>query len=282
MRASLRGRAQALASAKAELATLEREIRSRLEAETALSLTAEPPETLAAAVRTFREESSALGVALGALHERLRANAASSALRRERLARFEAKRAEHARWEKLHALIGSHDGAKFRNFAQSLTFDLMIRHANRHLAKLSDRYLLVRTPGQPLSLDVVDAYQASLTRPTRTLSGGESFLLSLALALGLSSLSSHNAPIDSLFLDEGFGSLDPEALDAALTTLSHLHTEGKLICAISHTAEVQSRIPTRIVLTPLPNGNAALSGPGCGGAGGQRLDPAAKQGTIYA
>ncbi len=267
VRSSLRARANALAAAKAELATRERDTRARLEAETARNLTADPAEALGAAILTLRAESSALGAALGGLQERLRANDAASALRRERIARLEAGRRDCARWEKLHTLIGSHDGAKFRNFAQGLTFDLMIRHANRHLATLSDRYLLVRAPNQPLSLDVVDAYQAGLSRPARTLSGGESFLISLALALGLSSMSSRSARIDSLFLDEGFGSLDPEALDAALTTLSRLHTEGKLICAISHTPEVQSRIPTRLVLTPLPNGNSTLSGPGCSGSG---------------
>ncbi len=167
------------------------------------------------------------------------------------------------RWDRLHALIGSHDGAKYRNFAQGITFEIMLGHANRQLVKLSDRYILVRDPGEPLSLAIVDAYQAGRRRSTRNLSGGETFIVSLALALGLSTMASRNVRVDSLFLDEGFGSLDADALDSALDTLSRLRAEGKRICAISHLPEVRSRIPAQLTLTPLPNGSSLLSGPGC-------------------
>src|SRR5690606_1924922 len=133
---------------------------------------------------------------------------------------------EYTRWDLLHGLIGSSDGKKYRNFAQGLTFEIMIRHANRKLQKLSDRYLLIRDTVRPLELNVIDNYQAGEIRSTKNLSGGESFIISLALALGLSRMVSRNIRVDSLFLDEGFGTLDEEALDTALETLAHLQQEG--------------------------------------------------------
>ena len=104
----------------------------------------------------------------------------------------------------LHELIGSGDGKKYRNFAQGLTFEIMINHANRQLRRMTDRYLLMRDEVNPLQLSVVDDYQASEVRSTKNLSGGESFIVSLALALGLSQMASRNVRVDSLFLDEGF------------------------------------------------------------------------------
>ena len=115
------------------------------------------------------------------------------------------------RWENLHELIGSAT-VKYRNFAQGLTFEMMIGHANRQLQKMTDRYLLVRHDAQPLELNVVDNYQAGEIRPTKNLSGGESFIVSLSLALGLSHMASKNVRVDSLFLDEGFGTLDDKPL----------------------------------------------------------------------
>ena len=139
----------------------------------------------------------------------------------------------------------------------------MIGHANRQLQKMTDRYLLVRDPLQPLELNVVDNYQAGEQRSTRNLSGGESFIVSLALALGLSQMSSRNVRVDSLFLDEGFGTLDEEALDTALDTLSGLQQDGKLIGIISHVQALKERISTRIVVEPQTGGRSRISGPGC-------------------
>ena len=160
-------------------------------------------------------------------------------------AAIEAQERECGRWARLHELIGSADGTKFRNFAQGLTFEMMIGHANRQLRKMSDRYLLVLDETEPLELDVVDNYQAGATRSTKNLSGGESFIVSLALALGLSHMSSRNVRVDSLFLDEGFGTLDDEALDMALETLAGLRQDGKLIGVISHVLALKERIATR-------------------------------------
>lgn len=118
-------------------------------------------------------------------------------------AAIEAQKKECHRWEKLHGLIGSADGKKYLNFAQGLTFELMVSLANRQLEKMTDRYLLIRDEQQPLELNVVDNYQAGEIRSTKNLSGGESFIVSLTLALGLSKMASRKVRVDSLFLDEG-------------------------------------------------------------------------------
>src|SRR5690554_8020752 len=140
---------------------------------------------------------------------------------------------------------------------------MMVGHANRQLQKMTDRYLLVRDAEQPLELNVIDNYQAGEQRSTRNLSGGESFIVSLALALGLSQMSSNNVRVDSLFLDEGFGTLDEEALDTALDTLSGLQQDGKLIGIISHVHALKERISTQIVVQPRSGGRSRISGPGC-------------------
>ena len=171
--------------------------------------------------------------------------------------------AETRRWQNLHELIGAADGKKYRNYAQSLTFASVIAQANRQLVQLSDRYLLTANPARPLELNIIDNYQGGETRSAKNLSGGESFIVSLALALGLAQMSGENMQIDTLFLDEGFGTLDEETLDSALETLAQLRTHGKHIGIISHVAALTERIATRIQITPQNGGNSIISGPGC-------------------
>ncbi len=127
---------------------------------------------------------------------------------------------------------------------------------------MTDRYLLIRDSEQPLELDVVDNYQAGEIRSTKNLSGGESFIVSLSLALGLSKMSSKKVKVDSLFLDEGFGTLDDEALETALETLAGLQQDGKLIGVISHVPALKERIPTQISVQPVSGGKSILKGPG--------------------
>jgi len=169
---------------------------------------------------------------IGAIGERLAQDRQQRKRRREYLKQLEKQKKECVRWDALHGLIGSADGKKYRNFAQGLTFEIMIAHANRQLAGMTDRYLLIRDKAQPLELDVIDNYQAGEIRSTKNLSGGESFIVSLALALGLSQMASRNVRVDSLFLDEGFGTLDQDALETALETLAGLQQAGKLIGVI--------------------------------------------------
>ncbi|STE18159.1 exonuclease subunit SbcC [Escherichia coli] len=149
-------------------------------------------------------------------------------------------------WGYLNALIGSKEGDKFRKFAQGLTLDNLVWLANNQLTRLHGRYLLQRKASEALELEVVDTWQADAVRDTRTLSGGESFLVSLALALALSDLVSHKTRIDSLFLDEGFGTLDSETLDTALDALDALNATGKTIGVISHVEAMKERIPVQI------------------------------------
>lgn len=187
----------------------------------------------------------------------------NKALLQQKQQQIDIHQLECGRMEKLHALIGSSDGKKYRNFAQGLTFELMVSHANKQLEKMTDRYLLIRDKEQPLELNVVDNYQAGEVRTTKNLSGGESFIVSLSLALGLSAMSSQKVRVDSLFLDEGFGTLDDEALETALETLSELQQEGKIIGIISHVQALKERIGTQINVQSISGGRSAISGPGC-------------------
>lgn len=162
------------------------------------------------------------------------------------MAQIDADETTLAHWGQLNELIGSAGGDKFRRFAQGLTLDHLVALANRQLDRLHGRYLLQRRASDALELDVVDTWQADATRDTRTLSGGESFLVSLALALALSDLVSAKTRIESLFLDEGFGTLDAETLDTALDALDALNASGKTIGVISHVEAMKERIPVQI------------------------------------
>ena len=151
-------------------------------------------------------------------------------------------------WQRLNGLIGSRDGKKFRRFAQGLSLDMLVGHANVHLEKLSERYQLARIEDEELGLEIVDLFQASITRPMSSLSGGEGFLASLALALGLSDLAGRNVQIDSLFIDEGFGSLDGDTLDEAISALEALRLRDKTVGVISHIDLLKERTSTQVVV----------------------------------
>ena len=146
----------------------------------------------------------------------------------------------------LNGLIGSADGAKFRKFAQSLTLNHLVYLANEQLNRLDGRYQLQCQQSETLSLEVLDTWQGDSVRDTKTLSGGESFLVSLALALALSDLVSNKTSIDSLFLDEGFGTLDNDTLEIALDALDNLNASGKMIGIISHVEALKERIAVQI------------------------------------
>jgi exonuclease SbcC len=164
------------------------------------------------------------------------------------------------KWAKLNDLIGSGDGKKYRNFAQALTFEYLVGLSNGQLKKMSDRYLLKRTgdSSNPFELSVIDNYQNSEERTAQNLSGGEKFIVSLSLALGLSGMASKNMRIDTMFIDEGFGTLDSDYLDVALNALSNLQSEGKIIGVISHLAELKERIATHVEVIPSGNGHSKI------------------------
>jgi exonuclease SbcC len=162
---------------------------------------------------------------------------------------IEAASREFARWDRLRELIGSADGSAFARFAQGLTLERLTGLANRHLGQLNPRYRVRRASGQAaddLELEIVDHYQADTARPMRSLSGGESFLVSLSLALGLSELASGSTAIESIFIDEGFGTLDADSLEVAMAALENLQAGGKTIGVISHVPAMQERIACQI------------------------------------
>lgn len=168
-----------------------------------------------------------------------------------------ARRSESERWAKLNELAGSADGAKFRRIAQGYTLDVLLNYANVQLRELTRRYRLERVP-DTLALQVIDRDMCDEVRTVHSLSGGESFLVSLALALGLSSLSSNRMKVESLFIDEGFGSLDAETLRMAMDALESLRTQGRKIGVISHVQEMTERIPVRIQVSRAGNGRSYL------------------------
>jgi len=263
VRQDLNNTALQLKEKGAGLKALQQQTAAELEKLRSQGLSEESLETLASQLEEQQTRANQQRELLGGIRRELENNRLARSRQGDQAARIDAQKAEVTRWAALHELIGSSDGKKFRNFAQGLTFELMIQHANVQLGKMTDRYLLVRDREQPLDLNVIDQYQAGEIRSTRNLSGGESFIVSLALALGLSAMASRKVRVDSLFLDEGFGTLDEDALDVALDTLGNLQQQGKLIGVISHVSALKERISTRINVMPGPGGRSRLSGPGC-------------------
>lgn len=260
---SLSSRAKELDNAGTELKAKQKDRETRLATEIAKKLTNETLEELEPQFKEVEKSLKKLSDDIAGLKHKLNENTVAKERIKEKRSAIENQKKECQRWEKLHGLIGSADGKKYRNFAQGLTFELMVSHANRQLEKMTDRYLLIRDEQQPLELNVFDNYQAGEIRSTKNLSGGESFIVSLTLALGLSKMASRKVRVDSLFLDEGFGTLDEEALEMALETLSGLQQDGKLIGIISHVSAMKERISTQINITPVSSGRSSLSGPGC-------------------
>lgn len=166
------------------------------------------------------------------------------------------------RWARMDELIGSADGKRFRNYAQQFTLDVLLGYANAHLRHLSRRYQLERiqhSTGPSLALLVRDLDMGGETRSVHSLSGGESFLVSLALALGLASLSSNRVRVESLFIDEGFGSLDADTLRVAMDALDGLQAMGRKVGVISHVQEMTDRIASRILVQPSAGGRSTVS-----------------------
>lgn len=170
---------------------------------------------------------------------------------------LEEKTSIYENWAKLNELFGSQTGAKFKEIAQGYTLDVLLLYANRHLQDLAPRYELQRIP-DTLALQIVDLDMMGEVRSVHSLSGGESFLVSLALALGLSSLSSNRMNVESLFIDEGFGSLDMDTLRIAMDALERLQMQGRKIGVISHVAEMTERIPAQVQVVKTGSGRSKV------------------------
>lgn len=222
------------------------------------ALTKEPAEILSGISLDSEQSISAVNQQIGGFQNKLDQDAADTIKYQQVGEQLAIQQKEFERWNKLCAMIGSADGNKFSRFAQGLTLARLTVLANRHLQKFSDRYLILKSMEKDLELLIVDAYQADVVRPMATLSGGESFLVSLALALGLSDLAGRKVQIQSLFIDEGFGTLDAETLDIAISALENLQVSGKMIGIISHVEALKERIGTQIEVSRQPGGYSKI------------------------
>ncbi|WP_454017328.1 AAA family ATPase [Azospirillum sp. Marseille-Q6669] len=198
---------------------------------------------------------------LGEAQARLRADTENRGRLAAVLDRVKAQRKAQELWATMAQLIGSADGRKLRNFAQSLSLDLLLVQANRYLADLARRYRLERVGGADLEIQVVDGEMGDERRGVHSLSGGEMFLVSLALALGLSAMAggSGGGGIGTLFIDEGFGTLDPGSLDLALSCLEALQATGRQVGVISHVPALVERIGVQVRVTPQGGGRSAVT-----------------------
>jgi exonuclease SbcC len=224
---------------------------------------AEPPvavitsllNALLAERKAANDQATALQLALAQDDEKRHRSAAM-------LADIEQQEAIAQRWARMDDLIGSADGKRFRNYAQQFTLDVLLGYANAHLNHLSRRYQLERIPNNSapsLALLVRDQDMGGEMRSVHSLSGGESFLVSLALALGLASLSSNRVRVESLFIDEGFGSLDADTLRVAMDALDGLQSMGRKVGVISHVQEMTERISAKILVQPSAGGRSTIS-----------------------
>jgi exonuclease SbcC len=225
-------------------------------------------ESLLEQYQLLQEQVKNLLQEIGSTKEKLRHQATQEAKNKTLLDKINSYKKEVDRWQMLKEVIGSSDGKKFRVFAQSITLKKLIHLANQHLRYFIDgRYYLEkrlaeyqdRRPNDILEIDIVDTFQANNKRPLNTLSGGESFLASLALALGLSDLAGGNATIESLFIDEGFGTLDTDTLQVAIRALQTLESKGKTIGVISHIEQLKQNIPTQIHVVKKGGGFSQLT-----------------------
>lgn len=213
-------------------------------------------------------QRDALAGEMEKLRDELRRDDGVRAAQAERAAALVLDRARVRRWRQMRELIGSHEGQKFRKFAQGISLEVLLVRANRHLAQLSDRYRLRRhQAGEAetdldldldLEVEIEDLHQAGALRPMASLSGGESFLASLAMALGLAELAGRNVRIDSLFIDEGFGTLDADSLDLAISALEALRQDNKMVGVISHVELLKERIGTQIAIVRHPGGVSTI------------------------
>ncbi|HLR28986.1 MAG TPA: AAA family ATPase [Paenalcaligenes sp.] len=263
MRQQLQQQARALDDEKIRLNSTRQERQQQLQLEEAKALTTLSQEQLQESLTQCQADLQEHNQKYSELDYQLRTNEQAKQQLKEQQQAALKQQKELERWSALHDLIGSSDGKKFRNFAQGLSFAQLVYYANQQMQNMSDRYLLQQDQTNPLLLNVIDNYQGGIVRSTQNLSGGESFIVSLALALGLSQMASHNVRIDSLFLDEGFGTLDEEALSLALDALANLRHESKLIGVISHVSTLKERIGTQIQVVTNQRGHSRLKGPGC-------------------
>lgn len=214
-------------------------------------------ETLDARISASEKSMEEIAVKRGAVSQELKADQENKLRLSQLIDDAEKKKADYQKWSRMNQLIGDSTGNKFRKIAQSYVLSSLIHSANSYMKTLTDRYTLKVTPGT-FVISIEDAYQGYVTRAASTISGGESFLVSLALALALSDIGQQLA-VDTLFIDEGFGTLSGEPLQNAVNTLRSLHTKsGRHVGIISHVEELKERIPVQIQVVKQGEGRSKI------------------------
>lgn len=244
-------------SARTSLQEREMQRNRHLQAEIHPDLKNEPLDLLRTTLSELRQTLEEINSQKAGILAELRTQQENHRETEELCRQLEEKNTLLEQWSKLDELIGSQSGYKFKEIAQSYTLDLLLAYANKQLAELTPRYQLQRIPHE-LGLQVIDHDLCDEVRSVFSLSGGESFLVSLALALGLSSFASRNHSEENLFIDEGFGTLDAETLQIVMEALERLRSQGRQIGIISHVQELAERIPVRICLVRTGNGKSKV------------------------
>jgi|FLOH01.1.fsa_nt_gi DNA repair protein SbcC/Rad50 len=162
------------------------------------------------------------------------------------------------RWNDLSSLIGQSSGSKFRDYAQGLTLRIVLAFANEQLRQLRPRYQLMAVPDSNLDMQIIDHDMGDEVRAVSSLSGGESFLVSLALALGLAESTGKSTAVESLFIDEGFGTLDSDTLEVAISTLDSLQASGRMVGVISHVESLSDRLGVQVLVTKIGGGRSTV------------------------
>jgi exonuclease SbcC len=236
-------------------------IQKSLQLEKEKNLTEKSIDELNLLIEEFEKQNASLQDEIFEFRMKLEKQKENEKKRVSLQASLEKQRHHHRIWDNLNKLIGSAKGDKFSEFVQGITLKMLTINANQHLRKLNPRYFLAAQE-KDLSFQLHDNDFGEI-RPTSNVSGGEAFQISLALALGLSSMASHRVRLDTLFLDEGFGTLDSKTLQSAISLLSNLRQEeGKLIGVITHVESLKEEIETQINVLPIGNGHSRIQGPG--------------------
>ncbi|MDN5041932.1 SbcC/MukB-like Walker B domain-containing protein [Aliarcobacter butzleri] len=252
---------KALEEKYTQIQTLKIDTAKKLTEQKELKLTDKELQTLNDELKELQTIIDELQKSIGSLEKELEINASNMKKHENKIKELDKKKEAFKVWIKLNEMVGSANGDKFAKFAQGITLDQLIYLANKHLQILSPRYELQRSSDSSklLEIEIIDGFQGDVVRPVSTLSGGESFIVSLSLALGLSALASQKISIDSLFLDEGFGTLDSDSLELALNALNQLQSSGKMVGVISHVEALKERIPLQIRVMPKGDGTSLLN-----------------------
>lgn len=261
LREELSMKCKALEEKYTQIQTLKIDTAKKLSEQKELNLTDKELQTLNDELKELQTSIDELQKSIGSLEKELEINASNMKKHEDKIKELEKKKEAFKVWIKLNEMVGSASGDKFAKFAQGITLDQLIYLANKHLQILSPRYELQRSSDSSklLEIEIIDGFQGDVVRPVSTLSGGESFIVSLSLALGLSALASQKISIDSLFLDEGFGTLDSDSLELALNALNQLQSSGKMVGVISHVEALKERIPLQIRVIPKGDGTSVLN-----------------------